>query len=39
MSNIGKAFKMNNGKIVTLQKVTRKKYELYCNQCYFFKKR
>ena len=38
MSNIGKTFKTNNGKIVTLQKVTRKKYELYCNQCYFFKK-
>ena len=37
MSNIGKTFKTNNGKIVTLQKVTRKKYELYCNQCYFFK--
>ena len=37
MSNIGKTFKTNNGKIVTLQKVTRKKYELYCNQCYFHK--
>ena len=38
MNNTGKAFKMNNGKVVIVQRVIRKDYELCCNQCYFFRK-